>query len=40
VVCGVELQLQLQLPEEVDGVGGKWLEDTTMVDLNALFETF
>jgi hypothetical protein len=28
------------IPEEVDGVGGSWLEDTTMVDLTALLEAF
>lgn len=28
------------IPEEVDGVGGNWLEHTTMVNLKALLEAF
>jgi hypothetical protein len=28
------------IPEEVDGLGGNWLEDTMMVDLIALLKAF
>jgi hypothetical protein len=28
------------IPKEVDGVGGNWLEHTTMVNLKTLLEAF